>query len=198
MKKIYMLALAVLLSSSAFAQNGYQIGAKVEDFTLKNEQNQSVQLSSFNDAQVVVVVFTSVKCPYAKSYEARLQSLDQTYSARGIRFVYVNAAIGLDEGAAPKAQPDGANTAAQDFPYLIDEGQQLSKQFGATKAPEVFVLQNTADGFHLRYKGAIDDNPQVPSYVKQKYLANALDNLIAGRPVATADQRATGCMIKRF
>lgn len=190
--------MAVLISSAAFAQSGYQIGAKIEDFTLKNAQNQSVPLSSFSDAPVVVVVFTSVKCPYAKSYESRLQSLDQTYTGKGVRFVYVNAAIGLDEGTAPKAQPDVANTAAQDFPYLIDEGQQLSKQFGATKTPEVFVLQNTPDGFHLRYKGAIDDNPQVPSYVKQKYLANALDNLLAGRAVPIADQRATGCMIKRF
>lgn len=189
---------AVLLTSAAFAQTGYRVGSKIEDFTLKDAQNQSVPLSSFNDAQLVVVVFTSVKCPYAKSYETRLQNLDQTYSGKGVRFVYVNAAIGLEEGKAPKAQPDEANTAAQDFPYLIDEGQNLSKQFGATKAPEVFVLQNSADGFYLRYKGAIDDNPQVPSYVKEKYLASALDNLLANRPVGTAERRATGCMIKRF
>ncbi len=198
MKKLYILLAAVLLSSASFAQGGYQIGSKIVDFTLKDGQNQSVPLSSFNAAQIVVVVFTSVKCPYAKLYETRLQGLDQAYTGKGVRFVYVNAAIGLDEGKAPKAQPDLANTAAQDFPYLIDEGQNLSKQFGATKAPEVFVLQNSADGFHLRYKGAIDDNPQVPSYVKEKYLANALDNLLAGRAVSNADRRATGCMIKRF
>ncbi|MFC6997529.1 redoxin domain-containing protein [Rufibacter roseus] len=198
MKRIYTLALTLLIGSMAFAQSGYRVGVKVEDFTLKNLQGQAVPLSSFNDAQLVVVVFTSVKCPYAKSYEARLQQLDQTYAGRGVRFVYVNAPIGLEEGTAPKAQPDDATANNLNYPYLVDEGQQLSKQFGATKAPEVFVLQNSPDGFFLRYKGAIDDNPQVESYVKERYLASALDNLLAGRSVGTSERRATGCMIKRF
>lgn len=196
MKHYMTLAFALLFSSAVYAQGGYRLGAKVTDFTLKDPSGQSVPLSSFNDAKAVVVVFTSVKCPYSKLYDARLQTISQTYSGRGVRFVYVNAAIGLEEGSAPKAQPDQAST--QSFPYLVDEGQQLSKQFGATKAPEVFVLQNSADGFYLRYKGAIDDNPQVASDVKEPYLRGALDNLLAGRSVSAPDKRATGCLIKRF
>lgn len=197
MKRLYTIIISLLISSVAIAQSGYRIGATVKDFTLKNAQGQAVPLSSFNDAQLVVVVFTSVKCPYAKSYEARLRQLDQTYGGKGVKFVYVNAAIGLEEGNAAKAQPDDA-AGNPNYPYLIDEGQQLSRQFGASKAPEVFVLQNSPEGFHLRYKGAIDDNPQVESYVKERYLASALDNLLAGRSVGTAERRATGCMIKRF
>ncbi|RNI29703.1 thioredoxin family protein [Rufibacter immobilis] len=197
MKQATTLLLALLFSSLAFAQSGYRIGAKVNSFTLKDGQNQSVELANFKDAQVLVVVFTSVNCPYAKLYENRLQDLAQTYTGKGARFVYVNTAIGLEEGGqAPKAQPDRPST--QNFPFLIDEGQQLSKQFGATKAPEVFVLQNSADGFYLRYKGAIDDNPQAEAYVKQRYLANALEALLAGRSVPAAELRATGCLIKRF
>ena len=50
----------------------------------------------------------------------------------------------------------------------------------------------------MRYKGAIDDNPQIENYVKEKYLEQVLDNLLAGRPVGVADKRAAGCLIKRF
>jgi len=196
MKRYLTLAFALLLTSAVFAQSGYRIGAKVSDFVLKDAQGQAVPLSSFKDNKVVVVVFTSVQCPNSKLYESRLQSVSQAYAGKGVSFVFVNSAIGLAEGSAPKAQPDVSSGA--NFPYLVDEGQQLSKQFGATKAPEVFVLQNTADGFVLRYKGAIDDNPQVESYVKENYLRSALDDVLAGRTVSTPERRATGCLIKRF
>ncbi|ALJ01178.1 redoxin domain-containing protein [Rufibacter tibetensis] len=197
MKRYFTLFVALFLIGNVFAQSGYRIGAKVENFTLKDAQNQAVELSNFKDAPLLAVVFTSVSCPYAKLYETRLQQLSQAYTGKGVRFVYVNTTIGLEEGSqTDKAQPD--RPSAQTFPYLIDEGQQLSKQFGATKAPEVFVLQNSPDGFYLRYKGAIDDNPQAGNYVKQRYLANALDALLAGRSVAEAERRATGCLIKKF
>jgi peroxiredoxin len=197
MNRYFTFLLAFLLSSTAFAQSGYRIGAKVENFTLKNAQNQSVELNSFKDAPLLVVVFTSVNCPYAKLYDSRVQNLSKAYAGKGVRFVYVNTNIGLEEGtAAAQAQPDlpTSNT----FPYLVDEGQQLSKRFGATKAPEVFVLQNTQDGFYLRYKGAIDDNPQAEAYVKDRYLANALDGILAGRTLTTAERHTIGCSIKRF
>ncbi|GGK64663.1 redoxin domain-containing protein [Rufibacter glacialis] len=197
MKRYLTFFLALLLTSTVFAQTGYRVGGKVENFTLKDAQNQAVELANFKDAPLLVVVFTSVSCPYARLYEGRLQTLSQNYAGKGARFVYVNTTIGLEEGSqTDKAQPDRPST--QNFPYLIDEGQQLSKQFGATKAPEVFVLQNSPDGFYLRYKGAIDDNPQAENYVKERYLAGALDALLAGRSVANAERRATGCLIKRF
>ncbi|RNI31308.1 redoxin family protein [Rufibacter latericius] len=197
MRSFFTFLLAIVFTTGAFAQTGYRIGTKVENFTLKDAQNQSVELANFKDAPLLVVVFTSVSCPYAKLYENRLQNLSQTYSGKGVRFVYVNTNIGLEEGSqTDKAQPDRPST--QKFPYLIDEGQQLSKQFGATKAPEVFVLQNSTDGFYLRYKGAIDDNPQAENYVKERHLAGALDALLAGRSVANAERRASGCLIKKF
>ncbi|MBC3539951.1 redoxin domain-containing protein [Rufibacter sediminis] len=197
MRSFFTFLIAFFFTTGAFAQSGYRLGAKVDNFTLKDAQHQAVELSSFKDTPLVVVVFTSVSCPYSKLYENRLQSLSKAYSGKGAKFVYVNTNIGLEEGSqTDKAQPDRPST--QNFPYLIDEGQQLSKQFGATKAPEVFVLQNSNDGFYLRYKGAIDDNPQAENYVKERYLAGALDALLAGRSVANSERRATGCLIKRF
>ncbi|QHL88859.1 redoxin domain-containing protein [Nibribacter ruber] len=199
MKRIFTLSLGLLISGLALAQTGYKIGAKVADFTLKNTKDQAMSLSQFKDAQVVVVVFTSKNCPYAKLYDGRLQTLANTYAGKGVKFIYVNPAIGLEEGGDTiKELSEQVDTSVSAMPYLLDNQQKVSKQFGAVKTPEVFVLQNSPDGFYLKYKGAIDDNPQVEAYAKEFYLKNALENALAGRPVTTAEIRPTGCMIKKF
>jgi len=194
MKYIASLATALFLSVGAFAQSGgYQLGDKVADFSLKGSDQQATSLSSFANAKTVVLVFTNNQCPYAKLYENRLVTLASTYASQGVQFVFVNPGVGdasetLEDMAAKKYS----------FPYLADEGQTLSKQFGATKTPEVFVLQNNGGSFVLKYKGAIDDNPQVASGVKNNYLKNVVDAVLANKAVATADKRATGCLIRKY
>src|SRR5688572_23859654 len=90
--------IALLVSGSALAQTGYQLGQKVTDFTLKDSNGQNVSLSSFNGSKTVVVVFTSNLCPYSKLYENRLVSLNNAYQAKGVKFVFVNPAVGAEEG----------------------------------------------------------------------------------------------------
>ncbi|QNP50835.1 hypothetical protein H9L05_11640 [Hymenobacter qilianensis] len=50
----------------------------------------------------------------------------------------------------------------------------------------------------VRYRGAIDDNAQVEAYAKERYVAQVLDNILAGKPAGVADKRAAGCLIKRM
>jgi hypothetical protein len=83
-----------------------------------------------------------------------------------------------------------------DFPYLIDETQQVAKSFGATNTPHVFVLQKTGDNFKVSYIGTIDNNSKDASAVTKKYVEEAIDALLAGRPVATQSTKAIGCTIK--
>ena len=194
MKYFASLAAALFLSISAFAQSGsYQLGDKVADFSLKGTNNKTASLSDFANAKTVVLVFTNNQCPYSKLYENRLTTLAGTYSGQGAQFVFVNPGAG-DGGETLEAMA----AKKYSFPYLADEGQRLSKQFGATKTPEAFVLQNSGDGFVLKYKGAIDDNPQVASGVKNNYLKNVIDAVLANKAVTTADKRATGCLIKKY
>ncbi|GAA4444559.1 thioredoxin family protein [Pontibacter saemangeumensis] len=194
MKYLASLATALLLSVGAIAQSGgYQLGDKVADFSLKATNNKNTSLSDFANAKTVVVVFTNNQCPYSKLYEGRLISLASTYAGQGVQFLFVNPGVG-DSSETLEAM------AAKNysFPYLADEGQRLSKQFGATKTPEAFVLQNSGGEFVLKYKGAIDDNPQVASSVKNYYLKNVIDAVLANKTVATLEKRATGCLIKKY
>lgn len=194
MKYLASLATALFLSVGAFAQSGgYQLGDKVANFSLKGSNNQSTSLGDFANAKTVVVVFTNSQCPYAKLYENRLVTLASSYANKGVQFVFVNPGVG--DGSETLEAMASKNYS---FPYLADEGQKLSKQFGATKTPEVFVLHNTGGDFVLKYKGAIDDNPQVESGVKNYYLRSVIDSVLANKTVATLDKRATGCLIKKY
>lgn len=196
MKYLASFVVAMLVMASVFAQGGsYQLGSKIADFSLKDGLGNAVSLSSFADSKTVVVVFTNNQCPYAKLYENRLVTMSSTYAARGVQFIFINPGVGMGEGSD---QPQDLAAKNYGFPYLADEGQRISRQFGATKTPEVFVLHNTGNEFVLKYKGAIDDNPQVESGVKNSYLRSVIDDVLANKSVNPSDRRATGCMIKRY
>ncbi|MGV3505172.1 MAG: redoxin domain-containing protein [Adhaeribacter sp.] len=201
MKNLYTFLLTLLFPVLALGQatGGYKIGQVVQDFTLSATDGQALTLSDHASAKAVVVVFVNRLCPNDRIYAPRLQKLAAAYTAKGVRFVYIHPTLSMENGGA------GAKAIVQEVPaaphpsqVLLDPEHQVTNQFGATKVPEVFVLQPGTGGFHVRYKGAIDDNPQLESGVREAYLRQALDALLAGRPVVTAEKRPFGCMIKRL
>jgi peroxiredoxin len=192
MKKILIINLLLLITFYLQAQTGgYQAGQKVETFTLQTETGQKIALADYMGNKAIVVVFTNAHCPYSQLYQKRLQQISGEYAGKGVKFLFIQPAISTDNTTA-------TTTVASDFPHAIDTNQKISQQWGATKTPEVFVLQPENGAFTLRYKGAIDDNPQVESYVKEPYLKNALDAVVANQVPAIFHKRATGCSIKRF
>ena len=178
---------------------GYQLGQKVQNFTLKDATTgKNLSLSDFANQKTLVLVFTNGLCPYSKLYENRLLSMSKNFGPKGVQFVLVNPSVGLAENGETLAQMQAKSRAfGSALPYLADEGQQVTTQFGATKTPEVFVLHNTNGEFYLKYKGAIDDNPQVENYVNEAYLKNAIEAVLSGQNLKTVDKRATGCLIKK-
>lgn len=201
MKKISILIPFIVFAWQVLAQQGgYQIGQKVEAFTLPNETGQQVNLQDLAGNKAVVIVFTNNRCPYSRLYHQRLQKLKAAYGPKNVTFLFIKSAIGTETNQA-RVNPTEEKTKLQemiDFPYLTDANQKVSRQFGATKTPEVFVLQPENNSFTLRYKGAIDDNPQVETYAKEAYLQETLDALLRNQAPAITQKRATGCMIKHF
>lgn len=197
MKKIILLTgLLVLICSQTFAQ-GYQIGDVVTDFKLKNIDDSFVSLADYSDAKGYIVVFTCNHCPYAQAYQERLVSLDQKYKGKGYPVIAISPsnpelypADSFDE--MKKLHKEMGFT----FPYLIDEGQRIYPIFGATKTPQAFVLEKANNENIVRYIGAIDDNHEDASSVQKAYIADAIDALLAGQPVAVSTTKAIGCGIK--
>ncbi|MDQ3292431.1 MAG: redoxin domain-containing protein [Bacteroidota bacterium] len=175
---------------------------KVEVFTLQNGGGQKISLQDYAANKAVVVVFTNDHCPYSRLYKARLQQLNSDYSGKGVKFLFIQPAISTDNAQSTSPTPTSGNklsiTDNTDLPYFLDTNLKVSQLLGATKTPEAFVLQPQNGSFILRYKGAIDDNPQVESYVKETYLKTAIESVLNNQTPPVTQKRAIGCSIKRF
>lgn len=202
MKKIQFLAMFLVMGAlAAFKADtsvaGYKVGDVATDFSLKNVDGKMVSLKDIKGAKGYIVVFTCNHCPYAQAYEDRIVALDKKYKALGYPVVAINP-------NNPEKQKEDSFAKMQErakekkfaFPYLLDEGQKIFPQYGATKTPHVYILQKTAKGNVVKYIGAIDDNYEDATAVKQKYAENALDALLKGKDVAVKETKAIGCSIK--
>lgn len=177
-----------------------QADSKIENFTLTNTlTNQPVSLSDYVNEKAVVIIFTSNYCAYSKLYEERILALANEYESQGIKFLFINSNTSADniddsmEEMAKHARKKGWR-----IPYLADKEHKVSSKLGATKNPEAFVLQNNGNGnFTLKYRGAIDDNPQVANVVSAYYLKDAINAVLNKKNLSMVERRPTGCMIKK-
>lgn len=195
---IFAVLAIVMLSSFTNMNPGYKIGDIATDFKLKNIDGSMVSLSDYKDAKGFIVIFTCNTCPYSVAYEDRIVALDKKYKSKGYPVI---AIMPNNPDLQPRdnmeAMVKRAKSKAFTFPYLMDEGQKISPQYGATKTPEVYVLQKTGKGNEVKYIGAIDDNYQDVNAVKTPYVEHAVDALLSNQPIKETVTRAIGCSIKR-
>ena len=197
-----IIALVFVSVLSAFTINpsagsGYKIGDVIEDFELKNIDGNMVSLSDYKDAKGFIITFTCNTCPYAVMYEDRIIDLDKKYASKGYPVIAIMPNnVEVKPGDSFEAMQKRATAKGFTFPYLIDEGQTVYPKFGATKTPHMYVVQKTTKGMQVEYIGAIDDNYQDASAVKQKYVEDAVDALLEGKEVQEKETRAIGCSIK--
>ena len=196
MKKFALLGITLMLTATTFAQ-GYKIGDVATDFNLKNIDGKMVKMADDKAAKGFVVIFTCNHCPYAVAYEDRIVTLDKKYRPLGYPVIAINP---NDAVAYPADSFEAMQKRAKEkgftFPYLVDETQQVAKAYGATKTPHVYLLQKSNNKLVVKYIGTIDDNYQEADEVKEPYLANAIEALLAGEAITTAETKAVGCSIK--
>ena len=82
------------------------------------------------------------------------------------------------------------------FPYLVDETQDIYKEYGATVTPHVFVLVKKADKLKVAYVGTIDNNYKDASAADKHYVKDAVNSLLAGSSPELKETKAIGCGIK--
>jgi peroxiredoxin len=169
------------------------IGATGPDFTdLLGVDGRRYSLADLGERDIVVLVFTSNRCPTAKAYAERLNDLQARYGPRGVQLVLLNSNdphLYPDESYARMIER--ADEDQMSFPYLLDAGQRVARAYGPSRTFHVFVLDRRR---RLRYEGRFDD-ARLPERVTTSDLANALDDLLAGRPVRVAQTRPFGCSL---
>ena len=176
---------------------GYEIGDEATDFKLKNIDGKMVSLSDFKSAKGFIVVFTCNHCPYAKKYEDRIIELDKKYKSQGYPVIAINPndpSVQPEDGY--KQMIDRAKQKGFTFPYLVDEGQKIFPQYGATKTPHVFLLQKENGKNIVKYIGAIDNNYENPNDVSEYYVQDAVNSLIKNEPIKMTKTVAIGCTVK--
>jgi len=168
----------------------------IQNFSLKNVNNKTIGLSSYKNAKGFMIIFTCNKCPMAKFYSERLNSLSKKYQSKGVYLLAINSMDTLayaEESFAlmqKKAKKDKLV-----FPYLQDKLQVVAKQFKATHTPQAFVIWKNKKGqYTIKYKGAIDDNAGDASNAKP-FLANAVEELLKNQPVSENNTESFGCRI---
>src|SRR5215472_10682962 len=177
------------LTSAAFAA-GPQLGAPAPAFALTTLDGQGFTLAeAARSHKAVVLMFIATQCPYSNAYNDRMRDMAAAYAKKGVLFVGINSnkTESLEETAAHAKQHGFA------FPVLKDPGNQVADLYGASHTPEIYVVGK--DG-KLLYHGRIDDSTETAK-VTSHDLSNALDELLAGQPVAKAETKAFGCSIKR-
>ncbi|EJL70855.1 thioredoxin family protein [Chryseobacterium populi] len=179
------------------SSKGYEVGDEATDFKLKNVDGKMVSLSDYKSAKGFIVIFTCNHCPYAKKYEDRIIELDKKYKDQGYPVIAINP---NDPAAQPedgyKQMIDRAKQKGFTFPYLVDDGQKIYPQYGATKTPHVFVLQKENGKNIVKYIGAIDNNYENPNDVSEYYAQDAVNALIKGEPIKMTKTVAIGCTVK--
>lgn len=172
------------------------LGAKAPLTTakMKNVDGKLVSIADVAGKKGTLVVFTCNHCPFAKAWESRIAELANTYSAKGIGVILVNAndpTAHADDGAAETQAR--AKALGLKVPYVLDETSDVARAFGATVTPEAFLFG--ADG-KLAYHGTVDDNRSEPAKVQKRYLKDALDAVVADKAPAVAETKSLGCGIK--
>lgn len=198
MKKIVMFSTAILiLVSAASAAGPYKPGDIADDFTLKNVSGSEISLAGIENARGFIVVFMCNTCPVVKAYEDRIIDLNKKFSAKGYPVVAINS---NDKIISPGDSYDDMKKTARnkgyEFEYLYDESQDVTRRFGATNTPHVYVLSKRDGKLKVEYVGAIDNNSDDPANADKKYVEDALNSLLKSTPVAVVQTKAVGCSIK--
>ena len=204
-KKILLTLIPVLLTVillSGFATsnkiiNGYKIGDEITSINLMNVDDTMVSLDDFPEALGFIIIFTCNTCPYAVASEDRIIALDKEFKDKGYPVIAINPNNPeVKSGDSFELMKKRSKEKGFTFPYLFDEGQKIYPQFGATKTPHVYIVQKENDKNIVKYIGAIDDNVRDASNVKERFAANAINELIAGMEITVKETKAIGCSIK--
>lgn len=173
----------------------FGLGQRAPDFRdLLGVDGRRLGLSSFDDAPLLVIIFSCNGCPTVKASEERMIALQAAYSHNGLQLVAINSNNSYLSPAdtypemVKRAREKGFN-----FPYIKDDDGSVSRAYGAISTPHAFLFDHARC---LQYRGRIDDSRD-PAHVTVRDLQNAIDDLLAHTPVRVAETKPFGCAVVR-
>ena len=164
------------------------------DIKMADISGKDISLNDAKGKNGLLVIFSCNTCPWVIAWEDRYVELAETYKDKGVGMVAINSnekqfeTVDSMEEMQAHAKEQGYN-----FYYTMDNGSKLASEFGATRTPHIYLFDKKDK---LVYRGAIDDNARKPDKVENTYLADAIDNMLAGNTIDPTATKALGCAIK--
>lgn len=203
MKKLSAVALLLALSflfaasatkakridGAADAKASITLGGVVPDFTLPDAEGKARSLASLRGKSGTVLIFMATRCPVSNGYNTRMEKLAEDYRSRGVNVVGINA----NSTEPIEEVKQHASEKGLTFTILKDAGNRIADRFDAQVTPEAYVIDASGK---LVYHGRIDNSRSGDS-VTSNDLRDALDAVLAGKPVEHPEAKAFGCSIKR-
>src|SRR6266404_4371036 len=179
------------------------IGSPAPDFSLPGVDGKAHKLSDYAASPLLAIVFTCNHCPTAQLYEGRIKRIAADYRGKGVALIAIQHndpnALRIDEMVMSDMSDSLEEMKIRaayrhfNFPYLYDVAtQSVAEAYGPKATPHIFIFDSNRK---LQYEGRVDDN-QREMLVKTSDARNALDALLAGRPVTVADTAVFGCSTK--
>ena len=207
MRRTLTSLLLLLTSASLQAQPAHPIlalGSPAPDFALPGVDGKVHNLSDYAASPVLVVIFTCNHCPTAQAYEDRIIQLTKDYKDKGVAVVAIMpndpTSIRLDElgytdmGDSYYEMKRRAAEKHFNFPYLYDgDKEDAARAYGPIATPHVFVFDKERK---LRYSGRVDDVEKPTKTPHTRDARNAIEALLAGKPVPVQTTKVFGCSIK--
>jgi len=196
MKRLSVFLGILLFTVTGFAQ-GLKVGDIAPDFRLLNVDGKYVSMADYPNAKGFIIIFSSNHCPFVIASEDRMIALHNEFKPKGFPLI---AIMPNDPVVEPRDSYELMKVRAKEkgfpFPYVFDKGQKVYPQYGATHTPHVYLLERVGKELRVAYIGAIDNNVRDANLVTEKYLANAINALLAGKRPNPEVTRAIGCTIK--
>ncbi len=185
---------------SASVATAEPVTAKVGDaapaFELPDLDGKTVRLADFS-GKVVVLEWFNPECPFVNYAHDKgpLNDMAKRFGEKGVVWLAINSAAAGKQGHGIDVNKKGAAKFGVDHPILLDESGKIGRTYGAEKTPHMFVIDPKGV---LVYKGGLDNAPhgEPDGGTLEPLLANAVDAVLAGRPVGKAEARAYGCTVK--
>jgi thiol-disulfide isomerase/thioredoxin len=167
------------------------IGSTIKTLLFKDIRHLPRSLDELGKKKAYVLAFTNTSCPLVRKYWPRLKQLHATYKVQGVQFVSIN--VGVSDSIRDVASQSLKYGIL--FPNVKDTTGDCVRLLGVHRTPEVVVL----DANHrLVYRGRIDDQYRLGGTLpkpRQHYLRQAIDDLLSGKPIVTAETPVDGCEI---
>jgi len=171
------------------------LGTPAPDFLLPDTNGKLVSLADLKDAPALLVIFMCNHCPYVKHIRHELADLADEYRKRGAAVVGINSndAVNYPDDSPAKMAAE-VREIGYTFPYLFDAAQTVARAYRAACTPDIFVFDKDQE---LVYRGQFDDSrPGNGIPATGKDLRDALDAVLASKPVPSKQKPSIGCNIK--